>query len=40
MELSPFSSEVYALLPVLSTLLDNPADSRLWTVSPCLYIRV
>ena len=40
MELSPFSSEVYALLPVLSTLLDNPGDFRLWTVSPCLYIRV
>ena len=32
--------ESKAIYSVLSTLPDNPGDSRFWTVSPCLQIRV
>ena len=31
---------LFRQLPGLSTLLDNPGDSRFWTVSPGLQIRV
>ena len=30
---------LYNYIPVLSTLPDNPGDSRFWTVSPGLQIR-
>ena len=34
------SSDLHYSLAVLSTLPDNPGDSRFWTVSPGLQIRV
>ena len=33
-------TSIYQNEPVLSTLPDNPGDSRFWTVSPGLQIRV